>query len=200
DIISPNSWQQRNTFSFNGNIKASDFASFELVSNVYNIVSQNRRENNSGSIAWGFPVDYSYDQMYDLYVDETGYKRDLDGYGIPQAGTLIGDYKWNLDKNRIKDDKFHMITSARATLNFTDHIFLVGQFGLDYDNTTYQSEISVNRILPTTQGGNFRIVKENNTIQSYQALLNYDNSFMDGDLQISGFGGFIYRLRSSENL
>src|SRR5690606_9534991 len=34
DIISPNAWQQRNTFSFNGNIKASDFASFELVTNV----------------------------------------------------------------------------------------------------------------------------------------------------------------------
>lgn len=200
DIISPNAWQQRNTFSFNGNIKASDFASFELVSNVYNIVSQNRRENNSGSIAWGFPVDYPYDPMYDLFVDETGYKRDLDGYGIPQAGTIVGGYLWNLDRNRVKDDKFHIITSAKATLNFTKHLFLVGQFGLDYDNTTYESKISVNRILPTVEGGSFQIKKENNTIQTYQALLNYDNSFMDGDLQISGFGGFVYRLRSSEGL
>lgn len=77
DITSPNAWQQRNTFSFNGNIKASKFASFDLITNIYNIVSQNRREDNSGNIAWGFPVDYDYNQMYNLYKDETGYKRDL---------------------------------------------------------------------------------------------------------------------------
>ncbi|HEY9342303.1 MAG TPA: SusC/RagA family TonB-linked outer membrane protein [Hanamia sp.] len=200
DIVSPNSWQQRNTFSFNGNIKASKFASFELISNIYNIVSQNRRESNSQSIAWGFPVDYDYNQMYALYKDQTGYKRDLSLYGVPQAGSLVGDYLWNLDKNRVKDDKFHMITSARATLNFTEHIFLVGQFGLDYDNTNYSSEISVNRILPAVQGGGFSIKKENNTIQSYQALLNYNNTFFNENFGVSGFGGFIYRLRTSESL
>lgn len=200
DITSPNAWQKRNTFSFNGNIKASKFASFELISNIYNIVSQNRREGNSGNIAWGFPVDYDYNQMYELYRDETGYKRDLSLYGVPNAGSLVGDYMWSLDKNRQNDDKFHMITSAKATLNFTKHVFLVGQFGLDYDNTNYQSEVSVNRILPSVQGGSFRVSKENNTIQTYQALLNYDNNFLNNDLRVSGFGGFIYRLRSFESL
>ncbi|WP_188315951.1 SusC/RagA family TonB-linked outer membrane protein [Chitinophaga agrisoli] len=47
DIISTNSWQKRNTFSFNGSIKASDLATFEVVSNIYNITSQNRRGMNS---------------------------------------------------------------------------------------------------------------------------------------------------------
>lgn len=200
DITSPNAWQKRNTFSFNGNIKASNFASFDLISNVYNIVSQNRREGNSGSIAWGFPVDYDYNQMYDLYRDATGYKRDITNYGVPNAGSLIGDYMWNLDKNRIKDDKFHIITSAKTTLNFTKHIFFVGQFGLDYDNTNYSSKISVTRILPSVSGGSFGIKKENNTIQTYQGLLNYDNSFLNDNFRVSGFGGFIYRLRTSESL
>lgn len=200
DITSPNAWQKRNTFSFNGSIKASKFASFDLITNVYNIVSQNRREGNSGSIAWGFPVDFDYNQMYDLYRDATGYKRDLTNYGVPTAGSLIGQYMWDLDKNRIKDDKFHMITSAKTTLNFTKHIFFVGQFGLDYDNTNYSSEVSVDRILPSVSGGGFSITKENNTIQTYQGLLNYDNSFLNDDFRVSGFGGFIYRLRTSESL
>ena len=159
DITSPNAWQKRNTFSFNGNIKASKFASFELITNVYNIVSQNRRENNSGSIAWGFPVDYDYNQMYNLYKDETGYKRDLSLYGVPTAGVDVGNYLWDLDKNRAKDDKFHLITSAKTTLHFTKHIFFVGQFGLDYDNTNYTTETSVNRILPTVSGGGFAYLK-----------------------------------------
>ncbi|MEO6976991.1 MAG: SusC/RagA family TonB-linked outer membrane protein, partial [Mucilaginibacter sp.] len=200
DITSPNAWQNRNTFSFNGNIKASNFANFDLVTNVYNIVSQNRRESNAGNIAWGFPVDYDYNQMYDLYRDGTGYKRDLTNYGVPTAGTDVGGYLWNLDKNRVKDDKFHIITSARTTLNFTKHIFFVGQFGLDYDNTNYNTETSVDRILPSVSGGGFGVKKENNTIQTYQGLLNYDNSFLGNKFRVSGFGGFIYRLRTSESL
>lgn len=201
DIISPNSWQKRNTFSFNGNIKASKFATFELVSNIYNIVSQNRREGNGGNIAWGFPVDYDYNSMYkDLILDESGYRRILDDYGMTDASNLVGNYLWALDKNRQKDDKFHMVTSAKAILNFSKQVFFTGQFGLDYDNTNYTTEASVNRILPVVQGGAFNIRKENNIVQTYQALLNYDNDFLNGDFRVSGFGGFIYRLRSSEFL
>lgn len=201
DIISPNAWQKRNTFSFNGNIKASKFASFELVTNIYNIVSQNRREANSGNIAWGFPVDYDYNSMYrDLILDETGYRRILDNYGVTDASNLIGNYLWALDKNRQKDDKFHLVTSAKTILNFSKHVFFSGQFGLDYDNTNYTTKASVNRILPVVQGGAFNIQKENNVVQTYQGLLNYDNEFFNGDFRVSGFGGFIYRLRSSETL
>ena len=201
DIISPNSWQKRNTFSFNGNIKASKFASFELISNIYSIGSQNRREGNGGNIAWGFPVDYSYDDYYNnLFLDESGYKRILDPYGVTEASNLVANYKWALDKNRQKDDKFHMVTSAKTTLNFSKHVFFTGQFGLDYDNTNYTSEVSVDRILPAVQGGGFSVRKENNTIQTYQGLLNYDNDFFNGDFRLSGFGGFIYRLRTTETL
>ena len=201
DIISPNSWQKRNTFSFNGNFKASKFASFELVSHLYNIVSQNRREANAGNIAWGFPVDYSYDHLYNnLILDENGYRRILDPYDMTQAGNLVADYMWALDKNRQRDAKFHIVTSAKTILNFSKHVFFSGQFGLDYDNTDYTSKVSVNRILPTVQGGGFSVRKENNTIQTYQGLLNYDNEFFKGDFRVSGFGGFIYRLRTTESL
>lgn len=201
DITSPNSGQQRNTFSFNGNIKASKFASFELVTNIYNIVSKNRREGNGGSIAWGFPVDYDYKNLYNnLYLDETGYMRDLSNYGVPAAVNNIGNYLWSYDKNRQKDSKFHIVTSAKTTLNFSKHVFFTGQFGLDYDNTNYESQISVTRILPTVAGGGFSYAKENNTIQTYQGLMNYSNDFLNDNLHLSGFGGFIYRRRSTESL
>lgn len=201
DIISPNSYQLRNTFSFNGNIRASRLASFELVSNIYNIVSQNRREQNGGSIAWGFPVDYDYNNLYhNWFLDGTGYQRDLSN-SISNTGAVnIGNYLWTLDRNRQKDDKFHMITSAKAILNFTPHLSLVGQFGLDYDNTNYTSQISVTRIVPSVANGRFGITKENNTIQTYQGLLNYDNDFHNKDIHVSAFGGFVYRLRSSESI
>jgi iron complex outermembrane receptor protein len=201
DIISPNSYQLRNTFSFNGNIKASKLASFELVSNIYNIVSQNRREQNGGSVAWGFPVDYDYHQLYNnWFLDGTGYQRDLSNAISNTAAVNIGQYMWALDRNRQKDDKFHIINSAKATLQFTPHLSLVGQFGLDYDNTTYTTEMSVTRIVPQVSGGDFRIIKENNTIQTYQGLLNYDNDFHDKDIHFSAFGGFVYRLRDNESL
>jgi len=201
DIISPNSYQQRNTFSFNGNIRASKLASFELVSNIYNIISQNRREGNGGSVAWGFPVDYDYHQLYNnWFLDGTGYQRDLSN-AISNTGAVdIGGYLWALDRNRQKDDKIHFINSAKMTLQFTPHLSMVGQFGLDYDNTTYTSEVSVTRILPSVSGGQYRIIKENNSIQTYQALMNYDNDFHDKDIHLSAFGGFAYRLRKNESL
>lgn len=200
DIISESSWQKRNTFSFNGSIKASDLATFEVVSNIYNVTSQNRRGMNSQSIAWGFPRDYSFDKVWSLYTDELGYRRDLSNMGVPQAVNELGSYLWELNKNRYKDDKVHMITSVKATLNFTKHLFLVGQAGLDYDNTTYTNEKSVERILPAIAGGSFSVAKENTTVQTYQALLNYDKSFMGEDLHLFAFAGGIYRLRTSEYL
>lgn len=199
DIISPNSWQTRNTFSFNGNIRASKLASFELITNIYNIVSQNRRESNAGSVAWGFPQDFDYDYMYhNLYLDENGYQRDLSNYGTPSAVGNIGQYMWNLDKNRNKDDKFHMVTSAKATLNFTKNLFLVGQFGLDYDNTNYQTELSLTRLLPSPQNGKFGMSTENNTIQTYQVLMNYNKSFMEDKLRVTAYAGGAYRLRTTQ--
>ncbi|MBO9572496.1 MAG: SusC/RagA family TonB-linked outer membrane protein, partial [Chitinophagaceae bacterium] len=201
DIISPNSWQKRNTFSFNGSIKASKFATFDLVSNIYNIVSQNRRGSNAGSVAWGYPADYDYNDAYrNLYLDGTGYKRTLDNYATPPSFAQFGQYMWNLDKNRVKDDKFHMVTSAKLTLNFSKHVFLSNQFGLDYDNTNYTTETSVDRIIPKTTGGGFAAIKENNTIQNYQSLLNYTGDFKEGNLHLNVYGGGIYRLRTAETI
>ncbi|WP_240976003.1 SusC/RagA family TonB-linked outer membrane protein [Chitinophaga fulva] len=200
DINGDNSWQKRNTFSFNGNIKASNLASFEVISNIYNITSMNRRGSNDGSVAWGLPLDYDYNRIYPFYTDQTGFKRDLSLAGVPTAFSNLGGFMWDRSKNSLKDDKVHMITSAKVTLNFTPHLFLVGQAGLDYDNTTYTTEKSVTRILPSVANGSFGIAKENSTVQTYQALLNYNRSFMQDRLHLFAYTGGAYRLRSSDYL
>ncbi|NLR65903.1 SusC/RagA family TonB-linked outer membrane protein [Chitinophaga varians] len=200
DINGDNSWQKRNTFSFNANYKASNLASFEVISNIYNITSMNRRGSNDGSVAWGLPLDYDYKLIYPFYTDQTGYKRDLSLAGVPTAFSNLGAFMWDRSQNSLKDDKVHMITSAKVTLNFTPHLFLVGQAGLDYDNTNYTTEKSVTRILPSVADGSFGIAKENATVQTYQALLNYNRSFMQDRLHLFAYTGGAYRLRSSDYL
>lgn len=200
DISGDNSWQKRNSFSFNGNIKASELASFEVISNIYSISTQNRRSQNDGPVAWGYPVDYDYNLIYPYYTDATGYKRDLSNARVSDAFTRLGSYLWNTKMNRYKDENIHMITSAKVTLNFTKELFLVGQAGLDYDNTNYNTEVSVTRVLPTVAGGSFGVAKENSTTQTYQALLNYNKTFLNNDLRLFAFGGGVYRLRNVDYL
>ncbi|HVI47504.1 MAG TPA: SusC/RagA family TonB-linked outer membrane protein [Chitinophaga sp.] len=199
DIVGDNSWQRRNTFSFNGNIRASDFASFEITSNIFNITTQNRRSDNGGSVAWGFPVDYDYGKIYPFYTDATGYKRDLSNAGVPTAFSNLGSYIWNARNNRYKDDKVHLISSAKVTLTFSPSVSFVGQAGLDYDNTNYNTEISVTQILPTVKGGSFGVAKENATTQTYQGMVHYNKAFAH-DLHLFAFAGGIYRRRNVDYL
>ena len=200
DISGDNSWQKRNSFSFNGNIKASELASFEVISNIYSISTQNRRSQNDGPVAWGYPVDYDYNLIWPYYIDATGYKRDLSNARVSDAFNKLGEYLWNTKMNRYKDENIHMITSAKVTLNFTKDIFLVGQAGLDYDNTNYNTQVSVTRVLPTVDKGSFGVAKENSTTQTYQALLNYNKTFLNNDLRLFAFGGGVYRLRNVDYL
>ena len=200
DIAAENGWQKRNSFSFNGNYKASELASFEVISNIYNITTQNRRSQNDGPVAWGYPVDYDYDKIYPYYTDATGYKRDLSNARVSDAFNKLGDYIWKQKMDRYKDDKVHMITSAKVTLNLTKNFSLVGQAGLDYDNTNYTTEQSVTQVLPTVRGGLFGVAKQNATTQTYQALLNYNKTFHNNDLRLYAFGGGVYRLRTVDYL
>jgi iron complex outermembrane receptor protein len=201
DITNSDSWQKRNTFSFNGKINVSKLASFQFVTNIYNVTTQNRRGGNAGMIAWGMPRDYAYSKVFPLYTDSTGYKRDLDKYGVTNAITQLGGgYLWPLIKNRYKDDKLHIISSAKVTLHFTPHVFFVGQAGVDYDNTNYTIDESVDKIKPVVSGGLFGVAKENTVVQTYQGLLNYENSFMDNNIHLFAFVGGIYKADNYDYL
>src|SRR3546814_21023385 len=64
--------QNRHAISFNGSMKASDFASFDITTNLYNSQTHNRRPNISGIVAWGLNRDYSFDKIGRASCRKTG--------------------------------------------------------------------------------------------------------------------------------
>ena len=67
-------YQNKDVLSFSGMMQASDFASFEVNSNLYNIKSHNRRPNIGSMVAWGVNRDYPFDAITDMYKNEDGSK------------------------------------------------------------------------------------------------------------------------------
>jgi iron complex outermembrane receptor protein len=191
--------QKNNSFSFNGSFKVSPFASFELTSNIYSITTQNRRPNIEQVVAWGLNRDYDYNFLRDFYLDE-GYRRVLDNYALPPSAVRLMGVLWEQNQNTDLDKKFHTITSLRTTLNFTKQIYFVGQAAIDYTNTDYTTENQIVQLLPQVSGGKFQWRKQNTTVQSYQALLNYDNGFMNDKLHIFAYGGWAYQQVNETNV
>jgi TonB-linked SusC/RagA family outer membrane protein len=204
DIID-RSRQQNNTFSFNGNFKVSDFAKFEFTSNVYSVNTRNRRPNLQQIVAWGLQRDYDYNSLRDFYLEE-GYLRDFDGYALPTSalpptsgGGLVA-LLFDQNRNTDLDKKFHTITSLRTTLQFTKQISFVGQAAIDYTNTDYTTENQIIRLLPQTTGGRFQWRKQNNMVQNYQALLNFEDDFMNHDLNLLAYAGWAYQQVNESNV
>lgn len=198
DIID-RSTQKNNTFSFNGNFEVSPFAKFEFTSNVYSVTTQNRRPNIEQVVAWGLNRDYDYNFLRDFYLEE-GYRRNLDAYALPPSAVRFNGLLWEQNQNTDLDKRFHTITSLRTTLNFTKEISFIGQASIDYTNVDYTTENQIVQLLPQTAGGKFQWRKQNTLVQSYQALLNFDKTFMKGDLNIFAYGGWAYQQVRESNV
>ncbi|MEO5562337.1 MAG: SusC/RagA family TonB-linked outer membrane protein, partial [Chitinophagaceae bacterium] len=193
-------YQKNNTFSFNGNFIVSPFAKFEFTTNVYSIKTQNRRPNIEQVVAWGLNRDYDYNFLRDFYLDEFGFRKDLDGYALPPSAVRLNGVLWEQNQNSDIDKKFHTITSLRTTLNFTKEIYLVAQAAIDYTNTDYTTENQIVQLTPQTSGGKFQWRKQNTVVQNYQALLNWDKSFMNDDLRVFVYGGTAYQQVHESNV
>lgn len=198
DIID-RSFQKQNTFSFNGDFRVSPFAKFEFTSNIYSVTTQNRRPNIEQVVAWGLNRDYDYNFLRDFYLDE-GYRRNLDGYALPPSAVRFNGVLWEQNQNTDLDKRFHTITSLRATLNFTKDIYLIGQAAIDYTNVDYTTENQIVQLIPQTAGGKFQWRKQNLLVQSYQALLNYEKTFMNDNLEIFAYGGWAYQQVRESNV
>ncbi|HTM98129.1 MAG TPA: SusC/RagA family TonB-linked outer membrane protein [Pedobacter sp.] len=191
DIL-PNSTQKNNTFSFNGNMKVSKFASFDVIANLFNIVSTNRRPNIGGLVAFGLNRDYDYGFVKNFYKADNGFHRELDGYSLPPSfNNLKSILAQQLDDVN-RDSKTHLITSIKNTLNFTENISLVSQYGFDYTITDYTQQNRVTRINPVT-GGKFAVGKERIQANNFQSMLNFDKSFLNNDLRLFAFVGGAYK-------
>lgn len=202
DVI-PGFTQKQNTFSFNGNFKVSDFATFEFVNNLYSVQTKNRRPNIQQWVATGLNRDYDYNWMKSFMYDQDGFRRDLEPYGL-SANTpgfwpnAVGAIWWEQMDNKDQDNKVHLVSSVRTTLQFTKSISLIAQASLDYTNTDYITENKIIRLAPVRTGGKYSWTKRNTTVQNFQALLKYEKTF--GDFNFFGFGGGAYQKVAENNM
>lgn len=188
----PNSTQKTNNFSFNGNFNVSPFASFEIISNIYSVKTQNRRPNLEQMVAWGLNRDYDYGFLNDFYLDKTGYLKILDNYAMPPSALRMIPILWQQNNNRNVDAKFHTINTIKTTLKFTKEISLLAQASLDYTNTDFTTKNQITRLLPQVTGGKFQWRKQNTTVQNYQAILNYEKDIFS-DWHLYAFAGAAYQ-------
>lgn len=188
-----NFYQNKDVISFSGKMNASEFASFEINSNLYNIKTHNRLPNIGDMVAWGVNRDYDFNAIKGMYKNDDGSKFDSEGYGWPGqfAPVYLMNTLWEQYENSDTDDKFHYIGSIRATLNFTDQIYFVGQAGIDYTDTDYTTKNPITRFEPSIQGGKYSYRRNNVLVQNFRGFLNYDQTF--NNFNILAFVGGEYR-------
>ena len=191
--IMENYWQQRNSVSFSGQMKVSDFASFEVTSNLYFIDTHNRLSNWQDVVGWGIHRGYNYNILKDLTFGEDGlFNQDLyenGGFGNQDSGKYLMNLWWHQTKNSNLDSKFHNITSARATLNFTPWLSFIGEAGIDYTDINFTTKNPIK--LPTTnKDGKYAVKRDNSYVQHYLGMLNFDKNFIDDRLSVTAFVGY----------
>lgn len=203
DIL-PGFKQKQNTFSFNGNFMPSKFASFEFVNNLYSVNTKNRRPNIQQWVATGLNRDYDYNWIKDFYHDDQGYRKDLEPYGLAGGSpgfwpNATSNILWEQNDNLDKDNKFHLVSSLRTTLQFTPHLSFIGQASLDYTNTDLITENKITRLVPERIGGGYKWTKRNTTVQNFQGLVKYETSFKK-DWNVFGFVGGAYQKITDNNM
>jgi TonB-linked SusC/RagA family outer membrane protein len=197
--------QQNNTFSFNGNFNVSPFAKFEFTTNIYSVNTRNRRPNLQQWVAWGLQRDYDYNSLRDFYLKE-GYLRVFDNYSLPTSalpptsgGGLVA-LLFDQNQNTDLDKKFHTINSLRTTLQFTKQFSFVGQAAIDFTNIDFTTQNQIVRLLPQPTGGKFQWRKQTNIVQNYQALLNFEDNYMNNDLNVLAYAGWAYQQVNESNV
>jgi iron complex outermembrane receptor protein len=212
----PNMWQDKNTVSFNGMMKVSNFAEVEFINNLYFTNTHNRRPNLSTQVAWGtFNRDYDIKTAMNVYKTGEGYLNSVselgdisgDGWGWPMAFTkdLSGLFYmlWNQFDNSNLDERMHNVTSAKVTLHFLPYLSLKINGGLDYTEVEYTRKdkiMSVNQETGETSGGKFSYSRDKVKIQNYEALLFFNKSFSEDRLNVESFIGGSYYNNSGRSL
>ncbi|WON95601.1 SusC/RagA family TonB-linked outer membrane protein [Sphingobacterium sp. UGAL515B_05] len=203
DIL-PGFKQKQNTFSFNGNFMPSKFASFEFVNNLYSINTTNRRPNIQQWVATGLNRDYDYNWIKGFYHDADGFRKDLEPYGLSGSSpgywpNATSNILWEQNDNKDEDKKFHLVSSIKTTLRFSPHVSFIGQASIDYTNTDFITEDKIIRLTPNRIGGGYKWTKRNTTVQNYQGLMKYENTF-NKDWNLFGFVGGAYQKITDNNM
>ena len=192
--------QKKNILSFSGKMNASKFATFEINSNIYNIVTQNRYPNIGGLVSYGINRDQPFSTLERLYKDDSGYKRNKEDLTMSSYGSNIMDLLWHQRENRNVDDKFHMITSLKGKFDFHKNVFLVLQGGIDYTDIEYNQKARVTQAEPNVVGGKYSRKEERYVVQNYDVMLNFDKNFMKDRLNVLAFFGGGYRSNEDKSI
>ncbi|WP_288732451.1 SusC/RagA family TonB-linked outer membrane protein [uncultured Parabacteroides sp.] len=192
--------QKKNILSFSGKMNASKFATFEINSNIYNIVTQNRYPNIGGLVSYGINRDQPFSTLERLYKDDSGYKRNKEDLTMSSYASNIMDLLWHQRENRNVDDKFHMITSLKGKFDFHKNVFLVLQGGIDYTDIEYNQKARVTQAEPNVVGGKYSRKEERYVVQNYDAMLNFDKNFMKDRLNVLAFFGGGYRSNEDKSI
>ncbi|WP_140937751.1 SusC/RagA family TonB-linked outer membrane protein [Sphingobacterium lumbrici] len=203
DIL-PGFNQKQHTFSFNGNFQPSSFANFEFVNNLYSVNTNNRRPNIQQWVATGLNRDYDYNWMREFYHDADGFRKDLEPWGLAGGSpgfwpNAVSNVLWEQNDNNDNDKKFHLVSSIRTTLQFTSKLSFIGQASIDYTNTDFVTQNKITRLNPVRTGGGYRWTKRNVSVQNYQGLIKYDDTFGD-DWSLFGFIGSAYQKITDNNM
>ena len=196
-----NFFQKNNTISFNGQIKASDLASFEIASNLYTVETQNRYPNIQRLVSYGFNRDIDYEGLAHLYKDNLGQQYHDNPLGFPTSvadGTGYMQMLWEQNENRNIDNKTHFIGSFKVNLTFTPWLSLTGNAGIDYTDWDFTTYNSVTQTVPSVQGGKYAFQRKNYNVQNYNAFLNLNKDF--GDFDIFAFAGPEYSKTTYNDL
>lgn len=193
--ILPNNYQKKHVVNFSGILNASDFINVEVNTNLYKIKTHNRYPNLTDIVAWGINRDYDFNAIKDLYKNEDGTKFDAEQTGWPGqfAPTYLMNTLWEQLENSDLDDKFHLIGSVKATMNFTDKLSLVTQAGLDYTDTDFVTKNPIQRFEPQNFGGRYAFGRSNTTVENYRGLLNYEFNLFNDRMRIFSFVGGEYK-------
>lgn len=187
-----NFYQKDNSISFNGQIKASDLATFEVITNLYQVKTQNRYPNVGRLVSYGVNRDIDYTLFNSMYKDALGQKVNYENLGLPTSvsdGTGYLNMLWHQNEDRNIDDKTHFTGAIKFNLKFTPDIFLTGTAGTDYTDWDFTKETAVTQITPAVQGGQFGFSRRNTVVQNYNTFLNYNKRFMNNKLEILAFAG-----------
>jgi len=190
-----NFFQRDNSVSFNGQINASELATFEVVANLHQVKTQNRYPNVQRLVSYGFNRDIDYQLFNNMYKDALGQQVNYEDLGLPASVYAAGDNSaymnmlWNQNENVNLDNKLHFTGAIKFNLKFTPYLFLTGNAGVDYTNWDFTKEYAVTQIIPTVRGGYFGTSTRNTVNQNYNTFLNFNKRFLGDKLEVLAFAG-----------
>ncbi|SDC83426.1 SusC/RagA family TonB-linked outer membrane protein [Niabella drilacis] len=189
-----NFFQKDNTISFHGQMNVSEFANFEVNTNLYNISTQNRYPNIARLVSYGFNRDIDYQSLANNYKDRLGqqYQYSMNPLGVPASvgGDNTGYFGmlWDQNENKNIDNKTHLVSSFKFTLKFTPWLSLTSSAGIDYTDWDFITKDAVSKTVPTVSGGKYAFQRKNYNVLNYNSFLNFNKTFSNG-LDLFAFAG-----------